>query len=363
MNSRERVIATLTGQPVDRLPVDIHFADDVAFEHFSSIYGLEGEDFLTYLENDVRHAYVMDEIQLFLQNKKLMQFAFDHGYAFPNPENPDLCFDQWGIGWNMVSDGQLPVSSPLSDWDDLDKIKAPNPASEHQFHVFDSEIEGFRKKNLAVDVAQYFGPFEKGYLIRGFEDFLIDMYADQENVEILLDKITDYRVAMAEEICARGVTYGHSGDDYGSQMGPLMSLDIWRELFKPRLEKIWSVYHKHGLPVVHHSCGDCEQFLDDMIDIGLSAIHPVQATAMDIEALSKRYGSRLVFYGGFDTANTLTTGTPDEVKANVKYTVETLGKYGKMFCAPINVMRNVPIENFRALVEAVHEYRYLVNSK
>jgi len=361
MTSRERFLAALTGKPLDMLPLDINFADEVARKRLSDHYGMEAEEFFEWLGNDVRHTYVMDEIQLFLQNKEWMDFAFKHGYAFPNPQNPDLCFDQWGVGWNMVSDGQLPVSSCLDDWDDLSKIKAPNPASENQFHIYDMHIEEYDKKQLAVDVAQYFGPFERGYLIRGFEDFMMDMYIDRDNVEELLDIITDYRVKMAKEIVAKGVTFGHSGDDYGSEIGPLMSLEIWRELFKPRLEKIWKVYLDAGLPVVHHSCGDCEQFLDDMLDIGLTAIHPVQATAMDIHKLGQRFGDRLVFYGGFDTRDILTTGTPEDVRANVKDTIETLGKHGRMICAPINIMRNVPFENFDALVEAIREFRRVEN--
>jgi len=361
MNSRERFLAALTGKPLDMLPVDIHFADDVAQQCFCQRYGMEPEEFYTWLGNDVRHTYVMDEIELFLQNKELMNFAFAHGYAFPNPRDSGLCFDQWGIGWSMVSDGQLPVSSPLDDWDGLEKIKAPAPDSHYQFYMFDKCIEEYQRKELAVDVAQYFGPFEKSYLIRGFEDFLVDMYFEQEKVEELLDIITDYRVKMAHQIVARGVTYGHSGDDFGTQSGPIMSLDIWQKLFRPRLERIWKVYRDAGLPIVHHSCGDCQQFLDDMLDIGLSAIHPVQATAMDIHELSSRYGDRLVFYGGFDTSDTLTNGTPEAVRANVKETIETLGKYGRMICAPINIMRNVPQENFAALIEAIGEYRRVDN--
>lgn len=360
MNSRDRVQAVLTGKPVDRLPVDFHFADETALKTFAKYYSMEAEEFLTYLENDVRHLYVMDEVELFLQSKRYMQYAFNNEFAFPNPQNADLCFDQWGVGWNMVSDGQLPVSHPLNDWKDIDKIQAPDPKRPENFYIIDKKIAGYRNRNLAVDIAQYFGPFERGYLIRGFENFMIDMYEEPDEVEVLLDRITEYRMEMAEEICKRDVTYGHSGDDFGTQGGPIMSINLWRQFFKPRLKRIWGVYKAHGIPVVHHSCGDCEQFLDEMIEIGMDAIHPVQATAMDIHKLSARYGSRLVFYGGFDTQDVLTFGTPDQVRANVKDTVETLGKYGRMFCAPINIMRNVSLENFQALVESVHQYRNIV---
>ena len=138
-----------------------------------------------------------------------------------------------------------------------------------------------------------------------------------------------------------------------------MSLEMWREFYKPRLEKIWKVYKDAGLSVVHHSCGDCSLFLDDMIEIGLDGLHPVQSAAMDIEALGKRYGNNLVFYGGIDCQQTLSFGTPDEVRANVKYVVDCLGRHGNMVLAPINIMRNTSFENFEALVQAVREFRQL----
>jgi uroporphyrinogen decarboxylase len=70
-----------------------------------------------------------------------------------------------------------------------------------------------------------------------------------------------------------------------------------------------------------------------MIDIGLDAIHPVQAETMDIDKLVKRYGDRVVYYGGFKTQSILTNGTPDDVKQNVKDTYNTLGRSG--VCLPL----------------------------
>lgn len=359
MDSKQRMYNALTGKDVDRLPVDIHFADHVALMRFAREYKMQAEDFYSYLENDVRHVYVMDEVEMYLQDPELMEYAYKNGFARPSETHPGRCYDQWGIEWDTQSDGQLPISGPLEQgWDGLAQMQAPDPARNGQFYVYDNAIEEFRRKNLAVDVAQYFGPFEKGYIIRGFQNFLVEMCRKKkDNIIQLLDIITEYRVVMAQEICKREVTYGHSGDDFGMQGGPLIPLKVWRELFKPRLERIWGVYKEHGLPIVHHSCGDCRIYLDDMIEIGLDAIHPVQASAMDIGELARQFGGRLTFYGGFDTADVLTTGTPEQVTQNVEHTVRTLAKSGRMIAAPINIMRNVPSDNFKALVEAVHKCR------
>ena len=138
-----------------------------------------------------------------------------------------------------------------------------------------------------------------------------------------------------------------------------MRLDMWREFIKPRLARIYKVYKDAGLPVLHHSCGDCYEFIDDLIEIGVDALHPIQASCMDIHKLEKRYGDRIVYYGGFDMHSFLEKGTPDEVRANVKHTIETLGKHGRMVCAAVNILDNIPIANFEALIDAIKEYRYL----
>ena len=365
MNSKERVRAVLTGQPVDRLPVEFHFADADILEHFAEKYQMDSDQFLEYLENDIRYAYVMDELGCYMQDRHLLDYAIKHGFARQDPDKPHHVYDKWGVGWDSSATGQRPVHEPLEDWDDPDQWKQlssilrPEASSTGQFYDYERHEESFRKNNYAVVILQYYGPLERCELLRGFNNFMCDMMVDSDHAEALLDIVTDYRVDLARLISKKDVAFGHGGDDYGTQSGPLISLDLWRSLIKPRLARIWSVYKDAGLPIVHHSCGNCEPFIDEMIDIGLDAIHPVQAETMDINKLVKRYGDRVVYYGGFKTQTILTDGTPDDVRNNVRDTIDTLGRSGRMFAAPINIMQNVPLENFKALVESVHKYRYI----
>ncbi|MBC7217256.1 MAG: uroporphyrinogen-III decarboxylase-like protein, partial [Candidatus Caldatribacterium sp.] len=132
----------------------------------------------------------------------------------------------------------------------------------------------------------------------------------------------------------------------------------WRRLFKPRLEKIWRVYRESGVVVMHHSCGDVRLVIEDMLDIGLQVLHPVQPHAMSLEELAQKFGERLVFHGGIDTQRLLPFGTPQEVKEAVQRCIETLGKHRKYIIAPSQeIMNEVPTENILALVEAIREYR------
>ncbi|MCC8161664.1 MAG: hypothetical protein LIO86_00495 [Lachnospiraceae bacterium] len=358
MNRRERMMAVVRGEPVDRLPVEITFADATVVERFAEHYKKTPEEFIDSLENDMRYAYTMDEVGCYMQDKEMLDQALKTGFAFPDPTRPYAYTDGFGITWDSSSVGQRPLDKDR-DWEELENYTAPDPHKEGMFLDFDRKVGKFREEDYAFYAAQYYGPLEKFEHIRGFENAMMDFYLEEDNAEALWDKLADYRTELAKEICKRGVVFGHGGDDYGVQRGPLLSLEVWRKFIKPRLARIYKVYKDNGLPVLHHSCGNCSIFIDDLLEIGVDALHPIQASAMDIHELYKRYGDRIVYYGGFDMHSLMEKGTPAQIRANVKDTIETLGKNGRMVCCAVNIMGDVPFENFEALVDAIYEYRYI----
>lgn len=358
MTKRERVKMTLRHEKADMLPVDYMFEDYRTMQRFADHYGMTNDELLEYIGCDIVYFNVMDEVQKFVYNPDLMDFVLKNGFARRDEKDPHIVYDRWGIGWRTDHDGERPVENiVIPDIEKVSEYQAPDPQKEGQLYELNKFLKYYNDKGYAVSVGQYYGLFEKCWLLLGFEHGLMDHFEYPDEVAELLDKIMEYRLGVSRMLVQQDIAFGHSGDDYGTQRGPMMSLEMWREFYKPRLAKIWKVYKDAGLSVVHHSCGDCSIFLDDMIEIGLDAIHPVQSAAMDIEALGKRYGNNLVFYGAIDCQQVLAHGTPDEVRNNVKYVVEHLGKEGSMILAPINVMRDTSIENFDALIETVKECR------
>ena len=108
---------------------------------------------------------------------------------------------------------------------------------------------------------------------------------------------------------------------------------------------------------MHHSCGDCSMYIPDMIDAGLDMLHTVQQTCMDIQKLSQEYGKDLSFFASTDTVSILENGTTDDVKRNVDFTVEHLGKHNGLLLSMINIMPNAPFENVKAAIEQIKTYR------
>lgn len=155
-----------------------------------------------------------------------------------------------------------------------------------------------------------------------------------------------------------------TGTDFGTQHGPFISPDVYRELFKPFHKRVneW-IHRKTPWKSFIHSCGSVRMFLDDFIDAGFDILNPVQCSAVGMNPgeLKSLYGDRLTFWGGgVDTQFTLPFGAPEAVRREVEARVRTFGQNGGFIFNTIhNVQACVPQDNLAALYDtfqAVREY-------
>lgn len=338
------------------VPVHFGFADQKTAATVASGFGMTPEEFSAWLDNDLKQKYPIEDVQYISMAGTDYEMAKKLGFARPSPLK-NAILDRFGCTWSVNCVGQELRAGCLDDIEDVYEYAFPSPDHPDSLWGVKEWIDDCHSRGYATVVHQNHNIFERSWAMLGFEDLLAACYTDPEAVEYLLDKLTEIKVRMAERICELKPTLGHTGDDFGLQRGGVMSLEMWRKFFKPRYEKIWGVYKKHGIPVVHHSCGDCSLYLEDMIEIGLNLLNPVQQTAMDIHEISARFGDSLSFFGSIDTIDTLTHGTPDDVRRNVDETLETLGRNNGLLLSMLNVMPETPFENIRAAIERMLEYR------
>jgi uroporphyrinogen-III decarboxylase len=154
--------------------------------------------------------------------------------------------------------------------------------------------------------------------------------------------------------------FGVSGTDFGTQSGPFIGVDTYREFFKPHHTRMNDWIHRNTKwKIMFHACGSINAFLDDFVDAGVDVINPVQcsATGMDPQTLKDRWGSELVFWGGaIDTQHTLPFGSPDEVRVQAAERISILGEGGGMVAAAIhNIQHSVPVENVLAFFETARQ--------
>lgn len=206
--------------------------------------------------------------------------------------------------------------------------------------------------------------FEWGTFLRRMDNFLMDLFIDQHNVERLLDALMEVHLATLEKVCdAVGDVCDilRFGDDLGMDSGPFMPPDMYRKLFKPRHSQLCDYVHKHSkMKTYLHSCGSIYQLMPDLIEAGYDVINPVQTNCVDMEPerLKKEFGEDICFWGGgCDTRAVLNRATPAEVKKHVLKRLEILAPGGGfVFNTVHNILPEVPPENIMAMFEAIDEF-------
>ncbi|MDX9974297.1 MAG: uroporphyrinogen decarboxylase family protein, partial [FCB group bacterium] len=178
----------------------------------------------------------------------------------------------------------------------------------------------------------------------------------ERQCEIALANWEKIHAVVGNKVAAVFVT----GTDFGTQHGPFISVDAYRDLFKPFHKAVNDWVHKNtAWKTFIHSCGSVRAFLDDFIDAGFDILNPVQCSAaeMGAQALKDRYGDRLTFWGGgVDTQNTLPFGTRGDVENEVRDRIRIFGKDGGfIFNTVHNVQAAVPAENLVALYESLKQ--------
>ncbi len=260
---------------------------------------------------------------------------------------------------------QKDASLAIRDWAQLDSMLDawPDPGLPQLFQASPGEPDGEEAKALAGD--RYMGIywayclFERLWTLRGMENILCDFHENPGPVHRLLDAITDFHCAVisrgARELGARAVW---TTDDIGMQTGPLFSLEVFRTFFRDRYARLIRTAHQHGMHFWLHSCGNIALFLDDLVSVGLDVLHPVQKYAMDERSTASRYGGRLTFWAGMDVQRTLPFGTPDDVRREVRFLVDTYDRPdgGCMITAGNGVTPDVPLENLRAFYDESYAY-------
>ena len=186
------------------------------------------------------------------------------------------------------------------------------------------------------------------------KQYIKDIFGYQ--FELQMKNLKMYREAVGDRIDVAVM----SGTDFGSQNGPFISPASYRELYKPfhKAMNDW-VHENTPWKTFYHSCGSVVDFLDDFSEVGVDIINPVQISAkgMDPKVLKEKYGEKLVFWGGgVDSQGVFSFGTPEKVREQVSYTIETFGKNGGyVFNNVHNIQATVPIENLMAFFETYNE--------
>jgi uroporphyrinogen decarboxylase len=166
-------------------------------------------------------------------------------------------------------------------------------------------------------------------------------------MEVCLKTIEALVQRYGNRIDAVGLT-----EDAGSEHSMILGPDLWREMIKPRLARIYGRIKRAGKTCYFHSCGHIRPIIPDLIDIGVDMIQPLQPEAMDIFELKREFGKDICLVGGISTQKTLPFGTRQQVIDEIDLCLENMAAGGGYILAPAKpILPGVPVENAVALID------------
>ena len=255
----------------------------------------------------------------------------EHGSDFedinmsPSPDNrPRSGADEWGCVWENIGISNLgEVKHPaLTDWAKWESLTIPDIRDDKRWKAIEGARERAGEKFL---MAQGISLYERVHFLRGLEDAWMDIYANKSELCGLIDLLVDMNLYAIERYAKAGADGYMWCDDWGLQDRLMISPESWREIWRPRYERVYTAAHDAGLLTFLHSCGDITSILDDLIDAGLDVIQMDQQENMGVERLGKEFGGRINFWCPVDIQATMANGSPDEIRAYCRYLVKNLG--------------------------------------
>ena len=269
--------------------------------------------------------------------------------------------DEWGIGRKAyqydtkfgVGHYTEMISHPLAEDDAIIGYRPPDPT--RAYRDAEQVIRDHRGDYWIVGVTVT-TIFETAWALRGLERLLADLLLDPDLAETILDIPYRYHLAAARKLVELGVDMIWTGDDVGGQTRMLISPGMWRRLLKPRMASFIAELKaiNPDVKVAYHSDGFIDPIIGDLVEIGLDVLNPVQPPCVDPAKLAREFGDKLCFWGSIDIQRTLPFGTLQDVRREVLARLETLGRRGGLILGPTHhVQLDTPMENFRAMVEAI----------
>jgi uroporphyrinogen decarboxylase len=347
MTPRERVMAAISHQALDRVPTDIWATPEVTAKLEAHL----GKDWQTKLHIDGWGGSGPKYI----------------GPALPHV-GPGESVDYWGIRRKKIDYGTGAYDEishyPLAAAQSIDDLRQYNwPKAEwFDFSVMAEPLRGERAKNKAIQCG-YMAPFYFHNLTRGLEQSLMDGLIDEEFTHYLVGRISefflDYHRAMFAS-CPGLIDVTQVTDDLGMQTGPLISLGCFRTFYKPHMRKMIDLAHSFGIKVFHHDDGAMRVFLPDLVEMGIDILNPIQwrCPGMDRKGLKADFGKQLCFHGALDNQHTLPRGSVEDVRAEARENIDMLAsdKTGFIF-GPCHAIQAVtPVENIVAMYDEAWNY-------
>jgi len=396
LNSRERVLKTLRHKEPDRVPRDLGATESSgmtagALWRLRTHLGLESElkvfepyQYVAYIGEDLRRRFRIDAVNLTPEPRAWAERRHPLGFDVQLPANWLEETEPDGSTVVRRQDGTVTARRPAGGHyfdavnPPLEQVIDAAGMARHKDTIFAFDLPAFadeshddlrrraeslQKRGDGVVFNLCCHILAAGQLLRGYENFMLDLMVNETLVRALLELLIEgyvRRIDRLAPVLRDSVDVVLLNDDLGTQTGAMLSPAVYRRLIKPFQRTLFAhVKRTFRAPILFHSCGGVRDFIPDLIEVGVDALNPVQISAAGMRpaALKRDFGSELTFWGGgVDTQTVLNRQTPTEVRDMVRRNVDALAPGGGfVFCQVHNIQPDVPPENVTAMFQALDD--------
>lgn len=374
MRPRERVLAAMNHEEPDRVPLDLAQAtgDGITLAAYINLVrhlGF-GERPIQVKEKRGQTARPDEDVlqRLHIDFRRVELGVADGWKDIQIDERSYR--DEWGVVRTMPPGGYYYdlTGAPFSDDATLSAIANyswPDPLNPGRYRGLRERARILHEEtDYAVVIDLNCSFFLRCCELRGWENFFMDMVANVEFADALMDKFLDIRLAMAERAMEEAGEFVDvvmvTSDDIGMIDRPIVSPALYRRMIKPRQKKTFDFFKaRTDAKLYYHTDGAVYSLLPDLVELGVDILNPIQVSAVgmgDTKKLKAEFGDKLAFCGAIDTRHVLPNGTPEDVRAEVRQRIQDLAPGGGyIVCSVHNIQPEVPPENVVAMFDSAHE--------
>ena len=267
--------------------------------------------------------------------------------------------DEWGTVYQKNESSwpiDAPIDYPIKSRCDLADYRLPDPTLPGR--AADIEIARDMDNDDIALLGGVQGPLTTLWLLMGYENICLSLYDDPALITEVGSISNEFFKEAARRCVDSGCAAVWVSEDLGDSARGFFRLEHYRRYMLPPFAELVEYVNGLGVPVLLHSCGHITDYLDDLAQTRISAIHPLQRTAgMDLRDIKDRYGNLWCIIGNIDSSRTLPYGTPGEVAAEVRGAIDIAAPGGGFVLASDHSLHDgIPIENIVAMFRVGAEY-------
>ena len=282
---------------------------------------------------------------------RVTHFGADVIETFPNLS--------WPTGPMENRNGSDWLTGPcFDDWSQVDSmLLLPDPNNEQVYSLIAEDLHEFPDKAVLLDMQTGWGIIAG--CMRGYEHVYLDMYEHQEEFKKLCQRILDIQKVVVERACQMGITSLYLMEDLATTKGLSISPAMMEEFIFSYVRELIEIAKSYEIPVLWHSDGCIEELVPHLLELGVSAVNPLQPNVNDTKAFMDRFSNKMAVYGGLDNCFVIPEGTPTQVSQHVLDQFDTLGcSTGGLIFSTHDIPLITPCENVDAMVDTIKQCVY-----